>query len=47
MFRPDSGPNPGLGIDKLAFFSPRVFGRTIYALNNVRGCGVMWLPNLW
>ena len=22
MFRPDSGPNPGLGIDKLAFFSP-------------------------
>ena len=47
MFRPDSGPNPGLGIDKLAFFSPRVFGRTIYALNNVRGCGVMWLPNIW
>jgi hypothetical protein len=47
MFRPDSGPNPGLGIDKLAFFSPRVFGRTIYALNNVKGCGVMWLPNLW
>jgi hypothetical protein len=47
MFRPDSGPNPGLGIDRLSFFSPRVFGRTIYALNNVKGCGVMWLPNLW
>lgn len=47
MFRSPTGSNPGLGIDKLSFFSPRVFGRTIHALNNVYGCGVMWLPNIW
>jgi hypothetical protein len=47
LFRLDSGTNPGLGIDKLSFFSPRVFGRTIHALNNIKDCGVMWLPNMW
>jgi hypothetical protein len=45
MFRPRSGPNPGLGIEKLRFFSPRVFGGTIYhAIPNTFFCSMKWLP---
>jgi hypothetical protein len=45
MFRPRGGPSPGLGIEKLSFFSPRVFGGKItHALNNYPWCGLGWLP---
>lgn len=45
MFRPRSGPNPGLGMEKLQFFSPRVFGgRIIHAINGTYACSVGWLP---
>jgi hypothetical protein len=45
MFRPRSGPNPGLGIEKLKFFSPRVFGGTIYhAIPNTFYCSMKWFP---
>jgi hypothetical protein len=45
MFRPATGPNPGLGIEKLQFFSPRVFGNAVtHALTNTRECSVGFLP---
>jgi hypothetical protein len=45
MFRPRSGPNPGLGIQKLNFFSPRVFGGKIYhAIANTSYCSLKWMP---
>jgi len=45
MFRPRSGPNPGLGMEKLRFFSPRVFGGTIYhAIPNTFYCSMKWFP---
>jgi len=45
MFRPRSGPDPGLGMEKLQFFSPRVFGgRIIHAINGTYACSVGWLP---
>jgi hypothetical protein len=45
MFRPRSGANPGLGIQKLNFFSPRVFGGKIYqAIANTSYCGLKWMP---
>jgi hypothetical protein len=46
-FRPLDGTKPGVGLEKLRFFSSRVWGRTIHAVNGARGCKVKWLPNLW
>lgn len=37
----------GLGIERLSFYSGRVFGGIVHAENGVQGCGAMWLPNLW
>jgi hypothetical protein len=35
----------GLGIEKLSFFTPRVFnGQVIHAVNNANQCSVGWLP---
>jgi hypothetical protein len=45
MFRPRSGPDPGLGMEKLQFFSPRVFGgRIVHAINGTYACSLGWLP---
>jgi hypothetical protein len=46
MFRPQRGvANPGLGIEKLAFFTPRLFGGKIaHALNGAPFCQVGFLP---
>jgi hypothetical protein len=45
MFRPRSGENPGLGIEKLRFFTPRLFGGSIYhAMQGVETCALGWLP---
>jgi hypothetical protein len=45
MFRPRNGPDPGLGIEKLQFFSPRVFnGKIAHAINGTFRCSVGWLP---
>jgi hypothetical protein len=45
MFRPRSGANPGLGIEKLQFFTPRVFGGQItHAVNNTYRCSAGFLP---
>jgi hypothetical protein len=45
MFRPRSGEKPGLGIEKLQFFSPRVFGGAVFhARNTLAGSGLSWLP---
>ena len=47
MFRPRSGPNPGLGIEKLGFFSTRLFGGRIYhAIQGTTACALGFLPNL-
>jgi hypothetical protein len=46
MFRPRGGPNPGLGIEKLQFFSPRIFnGAVIHAVNGTGSCSTAFLPN--
>lgn len=46
MFRPRSGERPGLGIEKLGFFAPRLFGGRIYrAVQGSWGCQLDWLPN--
>ncbi|HKZ13347.1 MAG TPA: hypothetical protein VJL81_05835 [Solirubrobacterales bacterium] len=43
MFRPLS--QGGLGIEKLQFFTPRVFGSKIaHAVQNNYGCKAAWLP---
>lgn len=50
MFRPLNAPKPGLGLEKLSFFTSRVFGQTLHAVTAPKGpygCGLMWLPNLW
>ena len=45
MFRPRSGEDPGLGIEKLRFFTPRLFGGRIYhAMQGVETCALGWLP---
>ena len=45
MFRPRSGPNPGLGIEKLQFFTPRIFnGKIAHAINGTFRCALGWLP---
>lgn len=44
MFRPLGGQNPGLGMEKLQFFS-RVFGgAAFHAINDKAGCAMSWLP---
>lgn len=47
MFRPQKGvAKPGLGIEKLAFFTPRVFGGKIaHALNGSPFCQLGFLPS--
>jgi hypothetical protein len=45
LFRPRSGPNPGLGLEKLQFFNPRVFNDKIaHAVEGKDGCMLGWLP---
>jgi hypothetical protein len=45
MFRHRDAPNPGLGIEKLQFFTSRVFGGKIArAVNNATACDLGWLP---
>jgi hypothetical protein len=45
MFRPLEAKEPGLGIEKLQFFTARVFNGSIaHAKNNSNQCGVGWLP---
>ncbi|HVS98884.1 MAG TPA: hypothetical protein VHE08_00045 [Solirubrobacterales bacterium] len=49
MFRPRTGTaDPGLGMEKLQFFTPRVFNRRIYhALNFTHLCWLGFLPREW
>lgn len=45
MFAPQIGPKQGLGIEKLQFFTARVFGkRIVHAINQSYYCSVLWLP---
>lgn len=45
LFRPRNGPEPGLGLEKLQFFSPRVFNDKIaHAVEGQAGCMLGWLP---
>jgi hypothetical protein len=45
MFRPRGGENPGLGIEKMRFFTPRLFGGSVYhALQGLETCALGWLP---
>jgi hypothetical protein len=46
MFRPRGiQDNPGLGMEKLSFFTPSIFGNQIFhAVNGVGGCSVAFLP---
>lgn len=45
MFRPRTGPQTGLGIEKLSFFTPRVFGGKIaHAVSGSYTCQLGWLP---
>jgi len=45
MFRPINGQTPGLGMEKLQFFTARVFnGKIAHAVNNTYTCSVGWLP---
>jgi hypothetical protein len=45
MFRPRGGENPGLGIEKLRFFTPRSFGGSVYhAMQGLETCALGWLP---
>jgi hypothetical protein len=47
MFRPRNGAEPGLGIEKLQFFSPRVFnGQIFHAIDRTAKCSVGFLPLL-
>ncbi len=47
MFRPREGDEPGLGMEKLQFFTPRIFGGRIQrAINGTPSCTLGWLPNL-
>jgi hypothetical protein len=46
MFRPRGGPDPGLGIEKLQFFTPRIFnGKIAHAVNGTGNCSTGFLPN--
>jgi hypothetical protein len=46
MFRPRGDAKPGLGLEKLQFFTPRVFnGRIAHAIKNTSSCSVGWLPD--
>ncbi|MBN9622185.1 MAG: hypothetical protein J0H06_04400, partial [Actinobacteria bacterium] len=48
MFRPREGKDPGLGMDKLRFFTPRVFnGRIYHAVDHTPYCSVGFLPREW
>lgn len=48
MFAPLVGPTTGLGIEKLSFFDPRIFGSVAHAVNGEKiGCRVGWLPQGW
>jgi hypothetical protein len=45
IFRPRGGQNPGLGVEKLSFFTPAVFGgQSMQAVNNTFRCRVGFLP---
>jgi hypothetical protein len=45
MFRPRGAQNPGLGIEKLSFFTARVFnGEIQHAIPSAANCGVGFLP---
>jgi hypothetical protein len=45
MFRPLEAKDSGLGIEKLQFFSARVFnGNISHAIYNYNQCGVGWMP---
>lgn len=45
MFRPQEYANPGLGMEKMSFFSPRVFGGRVYhAVDTGGACELGWLP---
>lgn len=45
MFAPREAQSPGAGIEKLGFFTARVFnGRTVPALDHRYECNVGWLP---
>jgi len=45
MFRPREAAQPGLGMEKLHFFTPRVFGGKIaHAVNGTSQCRLGWLP---
>jgi hypothetical protein len=45
MFRPLEAMEPGLGIEKLKFFTARVFnGNISHAIYNYNQCGVGWMP---
>jgi hypothetical protein len=45
MFQPAGGTPSGLGMEKLQFFTPRVFGgRIVRGANNKRWCALKWLP---
>jgi hypothetical protein len=45
LFRPRNGPDPGLGLEKLQFFNPRVFnGKIAHAVEGRDGCMLGWLP---
>jgi hypothetical protein len=51
MFAPETvqppAPSSGLAIEKLSFFTPRIFGgRIIHAINGTFRCSVAWLPQL-
>jgi hypothetical protein len=46
MFRPIGAKDPGLGIEKLQFFTPRVFnGKIAHAITGSELCGIGWMPN--
>lgn len=48
MFRPRDGKDPGLGMEKLQFFTARVFnGRIYHAVDHTPYCSVGFLPQEW
>lgn len=45
IFRPRGASPPGLGVDKLSFFTPQVFnGQITHAVKGTSWCDVGWLP---
>jgi hypothetical protein len=46
MFRPIGAKEPGVGLEKLRFFTSRVFnGQITHAIDNTTACSVGFLPN--